>query len=250
MNTHEGVSPLIAARNIVKRFGTILANDRVDFDLRAGEVHALLGENGAGKTTLCKILCGYYRADSGRIEVEGSSVSIAKPADAHAHGIGMVFQNFSLIPAMSVLENIALFLPDLTAVVDEGKLGRLIAEQARRLHISLDPSAPVGQLTVGDQQKVEILKLLIADVRVLILDEPTKLLAPHEAEALLEIVRELKAAGYAVVFIAHKLREVLACADRITVMRRGRTVECLDRRDATADGLARQALAGTLFSRR
>ena len=189
------------------------------------------------KSTLSKILCGYYRADSGRIEVGGRQVVIANPLDARAHGVGMVFQDFSLISALTVLENVALFLPGLSAFVDERQLARRIEEQARLLGVSLPLSAPVRELAVGDQQKVEILKQLLSDVRVLILDEPTKLLAPHEADALLGIVAELKAAGYGIVFISHKLNEVLTCADRITVMRQGRAVECLDRRDATQDRL-------------
>jgi ABC-type uncharacterized transport system ATPase subunit len=223
MSVSAGV-PLIEARGIVKRYGTILANDRVDFSLRGGEVHALLGENGAGKSTLSKILYGFTHPDSGEIAVDGKRAEMRSPRDARDRGIGMVFQNFTLIPALSVLENIALFLTDLPAVVRRQVVANRIRSLAERFGLSVDPSAPVRQLSVGDQQKVEILKLLLADARALILDEPTKVLAPHEVAALFKVFETLKAEGYAILFITHKLREVIACADRITVMRQGRVV--------------------------
>ena len=215
-------SVLLEAAGIVKRYPGVLANDHVDFTLRAGEVHALLGENGAGKSTLSKILYGFTRPDAGQILVAGSRVDVRSPRDARALGIGMVFQNFMLIPALSVPENIALFLTDLPPVVRRMAVDRRIRRLAGRFGLSVHPSAPVRQLSVGDQQKVEILKLLLAEARVLILDEPTKVLAPHEVEELFRVFETLKAEGYAILFITHKLREVLACADRITVMRQGR----------------------------
>ena len=218
------VVPLVEARGVVKRYGNILANDGVDFSLRRGEVHALLGENGAGKSTLSKVLYGFTRPDSGEIRVDGTRAELRSPRDARSRGIGMVFQNYTLIPALSVLENIALFLPDLPAVVPLRVIADRIRARAARFGLHVDPSAPVHQLSVGDQQKVEILKLLLADARALILDEPTKVLAPHEVAALFRVFETLKAEGYAILFITHKLREVMACADRITVMRHGRVV--------------------------
>src|ERR1700740_2925559 len=214
-------TPMIEAREISKRYGPVRANDRVNLRLQGGEVHALLGENGAGKSTLSKILYGFTRPDSGEILLAGKAVEFRSPRDARARGIGMVFQNFMLIPALSVLENIALFLTDLPPVVHRQAVAERIRVFAERFGLGVDPSAQVRQLSVGDQQKVEILKLLLAQARVLILDEPTKVLAPHEVVALFRVFAALKAAGYAVLFITHKLREVLACADRITVMRQG-----------------------------
>jgi ABC-type uncharacterized transport system ATPase subunit len=228
---------LIEARGIVKRYSNVLANDRVDFKLRAGEVHALLGENGAGKSTLSRILYGFTQPDAGEILVEGRRADLRSPHDARALGIGMVFQNFTLIPALSVLENIALFLTDLPPVVRRGDIARRIRGLAERFGLAVDPSALVRQLSVGDQQKVEILKLLLADARVLILDEPTKVLAPHEVEELFGVFETLKAEGYAILFITHKLREVLAIADRITVMRQGRIVGTRARGEADEPAL-------------
>ena len=230
-------TPLLEARQIVKRYGSIQANDKVDFTLRSGEVHALLGENGAGKSTLSKILYGFTRADSGSILINGRPTELRSPRDARRLGIGMVFQNFMLIPALSVSENVALFLADLPAVVSRHAVARRIRPLAERFGLSVDPSALVRQLSVGDQQKVEILKLLLAEARVLILDEPTKVLAPHEVEALFRVFEALKAEGYAILFITHKLREVIACADRITVMRQGRVAGELTRGEADSGTL-------------
>ena len=166
---------------MVKRFGALLANDVAAFAVHAGEVVALLGENGAGKSTLCKILYGYYRPDAGEIRVAGRAETIASPRDARRLGIGMVFQNFSLIPALTVWENVALFLDDLPWVIGPRELRPRMARFAERLRLAVDPRLPVGRLAVSDRQKVEILKQLVAGARVLILDEPTKVLAPQEA---------------------------------------------------------------------
>ncbi len=229
--------PLAVMRGITKVFPTVVANHRVDFDAYGGEVHALLGENGAGKSTLVKILYGFYRADAGEVRLNGSPVELRSPHDARRRGIGMVFQNFTLIPALTVVENIALFLPHLPVVLDQGQIARWIEEVSQRYGLVVDPWAPVRQLSVGEQQKVEVLKLLLAEARILILDEPTRVLAPHEVDGLFEIFGHLRRDGYAIVFITHKLQEVLACADRITVMRRGVVAGTLLRARATEDGL-------------
>jgi general nucleoside transport system ATP-binding protein len=223
--------PLLEARGISKRFGSLLANDVSGFSVRAGEIVALLGENGAGKSTLCKILYGYYRPDAGEVRVAGRLVSLDSPRDARRLGIGMVFQNFSLIPALSVWENVALFLEDLPWTISPDTLSRRMRKLADRLRLAVDPRLPVARLAVGDRQKVEILKQLLAGARVLILDEPTKVLAPQEAEGLFRTLAELREEGYGLVFITHKLREVAVC-DRVVVMRQGRIVGALAGREA------------------
>jgi ABC-type uncharacterized transport system ATPase subunit len=228
---------LVETRGLSKRYGAVHANDGVDFRLRGGEVHALLGENGAGKSTLSKILYGFARPDAGEILLDGRPVELRTPRDARSHGIGMVFQNFTLVPALSVLENIELFLTDLPRVPDAWAVSTRIGALAVRFGLTVDLSAPVRQLSVGDQQKVEILKLLMANARVLILDEPTRVLALHEVEALFRVFGALKAEGYAILFITHKLREVIRCADRITVMRKGRIAGNLDASQADVETL-------------
>jgi simple sugar transport system ATP-binding protein len=221
-------NPLVEVLGVCKRYGAVQANDRVDLRLYAGEVHALLGENGAGKSTLSKIIYGYTRPDAGSIRVAGSPLRLDSPRDARAAGIGMVFQNFLLIPALSVLENIALFLTELPLIVPRRALEQRIREYGERFGLAVEPNALVRQLSVGQQQKVEILKLLLAQARVLIFDEPTKVLAPHEVQGLFQVFAALKAEGYGILFITHKLREVAACADRITVMQQGRVTGGLD----------------------
>ncbi len=239
-----GAAPLLEARGIVKRFGPVLANDVDAFEIRPGEVVALLGENGAGKSTLCKILYGYYRADAGEIRVAGRPEAIASPRDARRLGIGMVFQNFSLVPALTVWENVALFLDDLPWLIGPGELQPRIRRYAERLRLSIDPRLPVSRLAVSDRQKVEILKQLVAGARVLILDEPTKVLAPQELDGLFHTLTELRDDGYGVVFITHKLREVMVCCDRVVVMRQGRVVGTLPGREATEGVLLRLMFGG------
>lgn len=221
--------PLLEARGIIKRFGPHVANDVDSFIVRAGEVVGLLGENGAGKSTLAKILYGFYAADAGEILRDGRPIEIRSPGDSRAHGIGMVFQNFTLVPALSVFENVALFQTCLPAVVPRAAILERISGYAAHFHLAIDPWKPAGRLAVGDQQKVEILKQLLAGACVLILDEPTKVLAPQESESLFRTIAELRASGLGIVLITHKLREVLDCADRIAVMRRGRIAGTLER---------------------
>jgi ABC-type uncharacterized transport system ATPase subunit len=233
----QAAPPLVSARNIVKRFGDLTANDVDLFEVRGGEVHALLGENGAGKSTLAKIIYGYYRPDAGEIRVRGVPARIATPAEARALGIGMVFQDFTLIPALSVFENIALFMDGLPAIVSRRALGQKIADAAASLRMTLDLDVPAGALSVGEQQKIEILKQVLAGAHVLILDEPTKVLAPQERAGLFATLFELRARGYGIVLITHKLDEVMEAADRVSVMRKGRIVGVLEKSAASEDGM-------------
>src|SRR2546428_2762013 len=234
--THN-MEPLVALRGIAKSFPGVLANDRVDFDVDPGEVHALLGENGAGKTTLVKVLYGFHQADAGTIQFGGRLIQIRSPHDARRLGIGMVFQQFTLIPALTVVENVALFLPHLPAVLNHGVIAKRIEEESARYGLAVDPWAPVWRLSIGEQQKVEILKLLLARSRVLIFDEPTRVLVPHEIDGLFRVLANLREHEYAIVFITHKMPEVLVCADRITVLRRGVVAGTLMRGEATEQGL-------------
>ena len=236
--------PLLAIKSITKSFPGVMANDHVDLEIFSGEVHGLLGENGAGKSTLMKILYGFYRADSGEIRLNEQPVQIRSPHDARRFRIGMVFQDFILIPALSVAENIALFSPNLPAILDKALMVERIDELSQRYGLQVDPTAPVWRLSIGERQKVEILKLLLADAQILILDEPTRSLAPHEVEGLFRVFANLRRDGYAVVFITHKLPEVLACADRITVMRRGRVAGTLAGSEATESGLVSLMFGG------
>ncbi len=224
---------LLSMRGVSKRFGGVLANDRVNFEAGGGEVHGLLGENGAGKSTLMKLAYGYHPLDGGEIWVDGKFAHIRNPADARRLGIGMVFQTFTLIPAFTVAENISLYIPGLPALINMRALENDIRDRAHRYGLDVDPSRVVGTLAAGQQQKVEILKLLVAGARVLIFDEPTSVLPPHEVESLFEVFARLKSDGLAVVFITHKLHEVLECADRISVMRRGMLTGTIPRVDAS-----------------
>jgi len=234
-------TPLLELIGITKRFPGVVANDGVDFELRQGEVHALLGENGAGKSTLMNILYGLYRPDEGEIFVRGERVTFHSPRDAIDHGIGMVHQHFMLIPVMTVAENVVLAKEPTAAGVflDRHAAETRAGELARSFGFSLDPEALVQDITVGQEQRVEIVKALYRRADILILDEPTAVLTPQEAKELFGILNTLKREGMSIIFISHKLNEVLEIADRITVLRRGKAVETMPAAGATENGLAR-----------
>ncbi|MBI3988560.1 MAG: ABC transporter ATP-binding protein [candidate division NC10 bacterium] len=230
--------PYLRLENITKTFPGVLANYSINLSIEKSEVHAILGENGAGKSTLMKILYGFYRPDTGNIYLDGTPVDIRSPLEASRLGIGMVFQNFMLIPAFSVVENIALALPKLNVLFKRSEMEERMAVVADRYGLSVDPRARVWQLSVGEKQRVEIVKLLLSGARMLIFDEPTSVLAPHEIEGLFQIFKNLTNDGYTILFITHKLREVMACADRVTVLRRGSVVGTVLRSDTTEQELA------------
>ena len=215
--------PLVTLERITKRFPGVLANDAVDLELRTGEVHALIGENGAGKSTLMRVLYGMYPAEEGRIFVRGKEAKIGSPRDAIALGIGMVHQHFVLVDPFTVTENIILG-DENEAVLDMSEAERRVAELADSYGFQVDPGRPVEELSVGEEQRVEILKALYRGVEILILDEPTAVLTPGETKELFGNLRKLCDAGKSIVFISHKLDEVLEIADRITVLRRGKVV--------------------------
>jgi general nucleoside transport system ATP-binding protein len=242
---------VLELRGITKQFPGVLANDHVDFELRRGEVHALLGENGAGKSTLMNILYGLYHPDEGQIFVKGEPVRFHSPKDAINRGIGMVHQHFMLIPVMTVAENIVLANEPTRAglLLDTGAADRRVRELSRSFNFAIDPDARVESITVGQQQRVEILKALYRNADILILDEPTAVLTPQEANELFEILTTLTREGMSVIFITHKLNEVLEIADRITVVRRGKRIDTVDRQGATQEGLARMMVGREVLLR-
>jgi simple sugar transport system ATP-binding protein len=219
-------TPVLEMRGITKRYPGVLANDAIDLELRRGEIHALLGENGAGKSTLMNILYGLAVPDAGTIRIDGEQVEIVGPDDAIARGISMVHQHFMLVPVLTVAENILLGEETMSGPVfiDRKEAHRRIVDLGQQFGFEIDPDAKIENLSVGWQQRVEILKALYRKARILVLDEPTAVLTPQETEEIFAVLRRLAAEGHSIIFISHKLYEVLEIADRITVIRRGRVV--------------------------
>jgi general nucleoside transport system ATP-binding protein len=242
---------LLELRGITKRFPGVLANDDVNLDLRAGEVHALLGENGAGKSTLMNILYGLYTPDEGQVILRGKPIDLGSTKAAIEHGIGMVHQHFMLIPVMTVAENIVLAIEPRHAVVlmDYDAARKRVRELSERYGLLVDPDARIDRISVGQQQRVEILKALYRGAEILILDEPTAVLTPQEAKELFEIIRSLTDQGKSIIFISHKLNEVLEVADRVTTLRRGVVVDTIDAEGATEEGLARMMVGREVLLR-
>ncbi|HXF60563.1 MAG TPA: ABC transporter ATP-binding protein [Caldilineaceae bacterium] len=234
----------VEMRNITKRFPGVVANDDVTFSAYQGEVHALLGENGAGKSTLMNILAGLYRPDSGQIIVKGQPVEFRSPRDAIRAGVGMVHQHFMLVASQTVAENVILGLREVGLVLDTGKIEAEVERIGREFGLPVDPRAKIWQLSVGEQQRVEIIKLLYRGAEILILDEPTAVLTPQETETLFATLREMTSAGKTIILISHKLDEVLSIADRITVLRNGRYVATVP-----AAGVTKSQLASLMVGR-
>ncbi|HMQ55055.1 MAG TPA: ABC transporter ATP-binding protein [Anaerolineae bacterium] len=235
------MAPFLEMRAITKQFPGVLANDRIDLTVEAGEIHALLGENGAGKSTLMNILYGLIQRDAGEIRVEGQPVELRSPSDAISRGIGMIHQDFMLIPRFTVIENVVLGLDEDSSgpLLNLAAAARRLTDLSRQHGLDVNPAARVEHLSVGVEQRVEILKLLYRRARLLILDEPTAVLTPQEAEGLFKVLRSLAAQGHAVVFITHKLHEVMAVADRVTVLRDGRVIATVETAATNPRELAR-----------
>jgi simple sugar transport system ATP-binding protein len=243
--------PLLELRGITKRFPGVLANDDVNFDLRRGEVHALLGENGAGKSTLMNILYGLYTPDEGQILLGGKPIELGSTKAAIEQGIGMVHQHFMLIPVMTVAENIVLAIEPRHGgvLMDYDAARRRVREISDRYGLAVDPDARIDRITVGQQQRVEILKALYRGAEILILDEPTAVLTPQEAQELFVVLRSLKEQGKSIIFISHKLNEVLEIADRVTTLRRGVVVDTVSAEGATEESLARMMVGREVLLR-
>ena len=235
----------LEARNITKRFPGVLANDKVNFVLKKGEIHALLGENGAGKSTLMNVIYGLYRPDEGETLVNEQPVIINNPNDAIAHGIGMVHQHFMLVPVFTVAENIMLGSEEMRGLsLDVNVARQKIRQLAADYGLEVDPDALIEELPVGLQQRVEIVKALYRQANILVLDEPTAVLTPQEAEDLFKVMHQLTSRGVSIIFITHKLKEVLAVADSVTVMRRGQVVDTVNPK-----GMNEQSLAAMMVGR-
>jgi general nucleoside transport system ATP-binding protein len=235
-----GDAPALELRGITKRFGSLVANDAIDFELRRGEIHALLGENGAGKSTLMNVLYGLHQPDEGEILLDGRQVRIDSPRRAISLGIGMVHQHFMLVPVMTVAENLVLGSePHNGPLLDLRTAAARTRELSERFGLAVDPGARVENLGVGAQQRVEILRALFRGARVLVLDEPTAVLTAQESQDLFRVLRALSEDGTSIVFISHKLKEVLEVSDRVTVLRRGKKVDTVATEGATERSLAR-----------
>ncbi|HET7701912.1 MAG TPA: ABC transporter ATP-binding protein [Candidatus Limnocylindrales bacterium] len=238
--TETVTAPALEMRGITKHYPGVVANDAIDLDVRPGEIHALLGENGAGKSTLMNILYGLATPDSGEILLDGTAVRIGGPSDAIARGISMVHQHFMLVPVLSVADNILLGAETMANAVfiDRSEAHDRIVELGKRFGFEIDPEVKVGTLSVGWQQRVEILKALYRQARILVLDEPTAVLTPQETKEIFTVLRRLADEGHSIIFISHKLHEVLEIADRITVIRRGKVVGARVPAETDEDDLA------------
>jgi len=237
----------VAMRDIVKRFPGVLANDHVSVDIKAGEVHALLGENGAGKSTLMRQLYGLYQPNEGEISIDGKPVSFRSPADAIRAGIGMIHQHFMLVPTLTVAQNVALGLPSSRGpLLDLDRVTQRIEELARTYGLKVDPQAYVWQLSVGEQQRVEIMKALYRGAGLIILDEPTAVLTPQEVSDLFATLRRMVREGHLLFFISHKLHEVMDISDRVTVLRDGKVIGTRQTRGVTRDELVKMMVGREL----
>ncbi|HUB72213.1 MAG TPA: ABC transporter ATP-binding protein [Acidimicrobiales bacterium] len=234
-----GAPALLEMRGVTKRFPGVLANDNIDFDVKAGEVHTLFGENGAGKSTLMRVLYGFYQPDAGQVYLEGEPVEISSPAAAIGLGIGMIHQHFMLVPTLTVAENVSLGLRSTRGPLKDMRgVSARIDELSSEYGLEVNPSAYVWQLSVGERQRVEIMKALYRQSRLLVLDEPTAVLTPREVDDLFRVLRQMAADGHGLIFISHKIREVFALSDRITVLRAGRRVGTVRPSEITHDQLA------------
>jgi ABC-type uncharacterized transport system ATPase subunit len=226
-------------RGIVKKFPGVLACNRIDFDVQGGEIHALLGENGAGKSTLMKVLYGLYQPDEGTVRINGVPSAVTSPRDAIRNGIGMIHQHFMFVPSLTVAENVALGLKtSYAASIDLDKISRELAELSAKYNLKIEPDIPIQQLAVGEQQRVEILRAIYKGADLLILDEPTAVLTPQEVDDLMRILRQMRDDGHLLIFISHKLHEVLALSDRVTVLRDGQHIGTVPTSTATKTSLA------------
>jgi len=243
LKASKSSGPIVEMTGIIKRFPGVVANDRIDLELRGGEVHALLGENGAGKTTLMNVLYGLYRPDEGEIRVDGKSVTIRSPKDSIKLGIAMVHQHFALVDTVTVGENVVLGLRSTREpLLDLENVSKRIDELSKRYGLEVDSHAKIEQLSVGERQRVEIIKALYRNARILILDEPTSIITPQEAEELFVTLRSMASEGRAVVFITHKLPEVMAVSDRVTVLRHGKVVANIETKSTSLSELAEKEL--------
>ena len=232
-HTSGAASTALSAHSIDKKFPGVLANDSVDFDVRAGEVHTLLGENGAGKSTLAAVLCGLYQPDAGFLMRNGKRINLSSPRAGLQHGIAMVHQHFRLVERFTVSENVILGSRDLPFKLNRREINEKVAAVAESYGLPIDPNATVGDLSVGQRQRVEIVKALYQGAEILLLDEPTAVLVPSEVEKLFENVHAMTAAGKSIVFISHKLGEVVEISDRVTVLRNGRVTGHVSGRGTT-----------------
>ncbi len=240
---------VVALRKITKTFPGIKANDGVDFELRKGEIHTLLGENGAGKSTLMNIIDGIYQPDSGEIEINGKKVHIKSPSDAMKNGIGMIHQHFMLVDSLTVLENVLLGLTSAGFYVDKKKVAAKITAISDRYNLGIDPFTKIWQLSVGEQQRVEVIKTLFRGAQILILDEPTAVLAPQEVEETFKIYRQMVQEGKSIIFISHKLNEIMDISDRITVLRKGKAIGTVDKDKTSEKDLAKMMVGREILFR-